>query len=122
MDDIKFPDEDEEQNEEDNEEMKSEELEENDIPVSEGVPVEEKSEPAGKVRITFGRFVKLVANHSFLDVVERNSEEEVIISTNLLSDLANAHDGQSERKLPIVFILGIVIGVAITYFLLTKGA
>jgi hypothetical protein len=121
MDDIKFPDEEVEgeEKEEESEEMKSEE---NDIPVPEEVPVEEKVEPAGKVKLTFGRFVKLVANHSFLDVVERNSEEEVIISTNLLSDLANAHDGQSERKLPIVFILGIVIGVAITYFLLTKGA
>lgn len=120
MDDIKFPDESEDEQEE---EQKDEEVKEegNDIPVPEGIPVDEKVEPAGKVKLTFGRFVKLVANHSFLDVVERNSEEEVIISTNLLSDLANAHDGQSERKLPIVFILGIAIGVAITYFLLTRG-
>ncbi len=79
-----------------------------------------EAEPASRVKITFGRFVKLVANHSFLDVVEKNADQEIIISTNLLTDLANAHDGQTERKLPVVFIFGIVIGVAITYFLLTK--
>lgn len=82
--------------------------------------VSAEGEPASKVKITFGRFVKLVANHSFLDIVEKNSDQEIIISTNLLTDLANAHDGQTERKLPIVFILGIVIGVAVTYFLLSK--
>jgi len=82
--------------------------------------VSSEGEPASKVKITFGRFVKLVANHSFLDIVEKNSDQEIIISTNLLTDLANAHDGQTERKLPIVFILGIVIGVAVTYFLLSK--
>ncbi|EKD63661.1 MAG: hypothetical protein ACD_51C00231G0004 [uncultured bacterium] len=121
MDDIKFPDEDDEDNEEGmRHEAEGTSEKENDIPASEEVCAEEKIEPAGKVKITFGRFVKLVANHSFLDVVERNSEEEVVISTNLLSDLANAHDGQTERKLPIVFILGITIGIAVTYFLLTK--
>ena len=81
---------------------------------------ESPDQPANRVAITFGRFVKLVANHSFLDVVERNSKEEVVISTNLLTDLANAHDRGTERKLPVVFLVGIVIGVAVTYFLLTK--
>ncbi len=117
MDDIKFPD------EEDLGTVETESSEEealnNDLPDLED-DISEQSEPASKVKITFGRFVKLVANHSFLDVVEKNSHEEVIISTNLLTDLANAHDGQTERKLPIVFILGIVIGVGITYLLLTR--
>jgi len=122
MDDIKIPDEELEDDEE--AEGETEDLEmEDDFPGLEEElenDVVSEDEPASRVKITFGRFVKLVANHSFLDVVERNADQEIIISTNLLTDLANAHDGQNERKLPIVFILGIVIGVALTYILLAR--
>ncbi len=123
MDDIKIPE----------EELEDDDVEEqpevDDLDMEDDLPgldeeleqdVVSEDEPASRVKITFGRFVKLVANHSFLDIVERNADQEIIISTNLLTDLANAHDGQNERKLPIVFILGIVIGVAVTYFLLAR--
>jgi len=122
MDDIKFPTEEQDDDlgeEEESEEMKNEDdadLDNLEDEVKQGVT----SEPASKVKITFGRFVSLVANHSFLDIVEKNSDEEVIISTNLLTDLANAHDGQTERKLPIVFVLGLIVGIGLTYLLLTK--
>ena len=55
------------------------------------------------VKITFDRFVTLVANHSFIEVVEKNKNEEVIISTNLLTDLANAR-GISPRKMGLSYL------------------
>ncbi|KKT18889.1 MAG: hypothetical protein UW03_C0028G0005 [Candidatus Peregrinibacteria bacterium GW2011_GWA2_43_8] len=119
MDDIKFPSENQDDNLSEDEVVDKEG--ESDLDnLEEEVKHGSSSEPASKVKITFGRFVSLVANHSFLDIVEKNSDEEVIISTNLLTDLANAHDGQTERKLPVVFVLGLIVGIGLTYLLLTK--
>lgn len=69
------------------------------------------------VKITFARFVQLVANHSFIDMVDKNADQPVIVSGNLLADLANAHDRTSERRLPMMFVGGLVIGIVITYLL-----
>ncbi len=109
MDDIFFPDENEAQEE--------------DLHFERGsIQKLEDGHPSGVnasdyVKITFGRFVTLVANHSFVDVVEDNKEEEVIISTNLLTDLANARRFSPNPK-PIVMILGgILLGVLFGYFL-----
>ncbi|MBU1019458.1 MAG: hypothetical protein ABII07_02250 [Patescibacteria group bacterium] len=120
MDDIKIPDEQEDEILDEEDVMhdlgSDEDSDLEDFMNEEAAP----NQPASRVAITFGRFVKLVANHSFLDVVERNQNEEVVISTNLLTDLANAHDRVTERKMPIVFLVGIVLGVAVTYILLTR--
>ncbi len=70
------------------------------------------------VKITFARFVQLVANHSFIDMVDKNAEQPVIVSGNLLADLANAHDRSGERRLPLMFVGGLVIGIAITYLII----
>lgn len=70
------------------------------------------------VTINFAKFVQLVANHSFLDIVEKNAEEEVTISGNLLADLANAHDRDKEKRMPIMFLAGLVLGVILTYIIL----
>lgn len=69
------------------------------------------------VKITFARFVQLVANHSFIDMVDKNADQPVIVSGNLLADLANAHDRTSERRLPLMFVGGLVIGIVLTYLL-----
>lgn len=120
MDDIKFPTEEQDDGLSEEEEVVKDDEESDFDSLEEEVKHGASSEPASRVKITFGRFVSLVANHSFLDVVEKNSGEEVIISTNLLTDLANAHDGQTERKMPIVFVLGLIVGIGLTYLLLTK--
>ena len=69
------------------------------------------------VKITFDRFVTLVANHSFIDVVERNKDEEVIMSTNLLTDLANARGLSPKTRGPLLLLAGIVLGIFIAYFI-----
>ena len=75
-------------------------------------------EDAGQmVKIHFAKFVQLVANHSFIDIVDRNAEEEVIVSGNLLTDLANAHDRSRERKMPLMFVAGLVLGIILTYII-----
>ena len=76
-------------------------------------------EAASKVRVSFDNFVNLVANHNYEEVVEKNRNEEVIVSSNLLADLANAHEQEEERRIPAIFIIGVVIGIVVTYILLT---
>lgn len=70
------------------------------------------------VKITFDRFVTLVANHSFIEVVEKNKDQEVIISTNLLTDLANARGISPKTRGPILFAIGLLIGAVVVKYLL----
>lgn len=76
-----------------------------------------REEASQMVKIHFAKFVQLVANHSFIDVVDKNAEEEIIVSGNLLTDLANAHDQARERRMPLMFLAGLVIGIILTYII-----
>ncbi len=69
------------------------------------------------VKISFGRFVTLVANHSFSEVVDENKDEEIIISTNLLMDLANARRFIPAARVPLMIVSGILIGILFGYFI-----
>jgi hypothetical protein len=60
-----------------------------------------------------------VANHNYEDVINKNLDEDVIVSSNLLADLANAHEQEEERRIPAIFIVGVVLGIVVTYILLT---
>lgn len=73
--------------------------------------------PSDYVKITFDRFVALVANHSFLDTVERNKNEEVILSTNLLTDLANARRYSPNTRTPLIVMGGIAVGILFGYLI-----
>lgn len=78
-----------------------------------------KSKSVGNtVTVNFAKFVQLVANHSFIDIVEKNAEEEVVISGNLLTDLANSHDRGKEKRMPIMFLAGLILGILLTYIIL----
>ncbi len=75
--------------------------------------------PASKVKVKFDKFITLVATHTYEDILKRNADEDVIISTNLLTDLANAHDeAHSDKKLPLLFAFGLIIGVIATWLIL----
>lgn len=90
-------------------------------------PVEEESDddlqlpdiedlvPKETIKVKFGKFVQLVANHDFAEVIDAHAEDEIIMSSNLLTDLAGANDKREERKIPLVFLVGIAIGVVLTY-------
>ena len=71
--------------------------------------------PSDYVKITFGRFVTLVANHSFFDVVENNKDEEVILTTNLLTDLANAKRFAPKARVPLMVLFGLAVGFLFGY-------
>jgi hypothetical protein len=82
--------------------------------------VKEEPTTSEKIKVKFSNFVQLVATHNYEDVVEKNQEEEIIVSSNLLTDLANAHEQEEERRIPAIFIIGVVIGIVITYILLKQ--
>lgn len=71
--------------------------------------------PKDTVRVKFVKFVNLVTSRDFKDVVLQNSNEEIVMSSNLLTELAGAQDRVEERKMPLVFLVGIAIGVVLTY-------
>lgn len=73
--------------------------------------------PKDTVRVKFGKFVHLVANHDFKEVIAANKDEDIIMSSNLLTELAGSHDSRGERRIPLVFLVGIAIGVVLTYIL-----
>ncbi|MFA6435690.1 MAG: hypothetical protein WCW30_00935, partial [Candidatus Gracilibacteria bacterium] len=76
------------------------------------------TEAGNHVSIQFSKFVQLVANHGYWDVVEKNADEKVILSGDLLTDLANAEDRSKEKRLPLIFMAGLLIGIVLTYIIL----
>lgn len=76
-----------------------------------------KQEPGEKVKIKFANFVNLVASHDFQKVINKHSDEDIVVSTNLLADLANAHEDKEEKKLPVIFAVGLIAGIILTYLL-----
>lgn len=75
-------------------------------------------EPGNRVKVTFEKFANLVATHAYEDIVSEHKNSEIIISTDLLADLANAHEDSGEKKIPLMFVLGAILGVVLTWFLI----
>jgi len=101
-------------------EFQIEHIDEDEAPASDfGTPVSEPervaSSPHDKVKIKFDKFVDLVATHAYEDIFERHADEDVIIGTDLLADLANAHEEKSDRKGAMIFVFGIALGIALAW-------
>jgi hypothetical protein len=79
-----------------------------------------EQEPKDTIRVKFGKFVQLVSNHDFAEVIETHADDEIVMSSNLLTDLAGASDKKEERKIPLVFLIGIAIGVVLTYIFFSQ--
>ncbi|MDD3862163.1 MAG: hypothetical protein PHP74_04750 [Candidatus Gracilibacteria bacterium] len=74
---------------------------------------------AEKVKVKFDKFATLVATRATPEMVEQCRDEDVIVSTNLLTDLANSGTPEdSGKKIPMIFLIGIVLGIGLTYILL----
>lgn len=73
---------------------------------------------AEKVRVKFDKFAALVASRATPELVEQCRDEDVIVSTNLLTDLANSGKPDDSKKIPMIFLIGIVLGIGLTYILL----
>jgi hypothetical protein len=89
--------------------------------VTQLTPVEAKTpEPTEKVKVKFEKFVQLVATHNFEDVMRDHAQDDIILSGNLLMDLASAHEEEPKegKKLPIIFVVGVIIGIVVTYLLI----
>jgi len=74
--------------------------------------------PRTKVKVKFDKFVNLVASHAYEEIFDKHIDDDIIISTDLLTDLANAHEEKSDRKMPMIFLVGIILGVGLTWLLL----
>lgn len=77
-------------------------------------------EPRDFVRVKFPKFVQLISSRDCSEVVNANGDEDIVMSSNLLTELAGTHDEKGEKKIPLVFLVGLAIGVVLTYFLIAK--
>lgn len=77
-------------------------------------------EPKEQVKVSFSKFVQLVNSHDCDNVIKNHPDDPVILSSDLLAELAGTHDEKEEKKVPLVFLVGLAIGVVITYILITK--
>jgi hypothetical protein len=65
----------------------------------------------GKIAVRFPKFVQLVATHEFERIMDEYGNEEVIITSDLLMDLANTPNEEPvESRFSWLFI-GLVMGV-----------
>ena len=71
-----------------------------------------------RVKVKFDKFVNLIATHAYEEIFDKYNDEDVIVSTDLLADLANAHEEKQIGKTPFLFLFGILLGIVATYFLM----
>ncbi len=76
--------------------------------------------PTELVKVKFAKFVQLVTARDCSAVIQAHEDTDIVMSSNLLTELAGAHDEHEERKIPLVFLVGLAIGVVLTYILITK--
>jgi hypothetical protein len=77
----------------------------------------------GQIAVKFPKFIQLIATHEFEEIMEKHNTEEVIISSDLLVDLAGSnafYEDNSDNRFSFIFIgliLGLVIGAIVFLFL-----
>lgn len=81
--------------------------------------VSQGSGASDRVKVKFDKFITLVATHTYENILRKNADEDVVISTNLLTDLANAHEEpKGDKKIVVIFAVGISIGIVLTWLIL----
>lgn len=76
-------------------------------------PIEER-EPGELVKVRFDKFVQLVATHNFEEVLKNHAEEDIVMNSNLLMDLASAHEDTDDSKKQSMMIgVGVLIGLGV---------
>jgi len=77
----------------------------------------------GRILVKFPKFVQLIASHDFAYLMEQYSKEDIVISSDLLVDLAAVpYDDPQDGKLAWVFLGGILVFMilAIVYLVFLK--
>ncbi|MBI2634230.1 hypothetical protein HYW82_00995 [Candidatus Peregrinibacteria bacterium] len=91
-------------------------------PPVESMPVNEvesaATKPYDKVKVKFDKFVHLVVTHAYEEVFEKHRGQDVVISTDLLTDLANARGEKTDKKSPLLFVFGVLLGVGVAWLIL----
>jgi hypothetical protein len=84
------------------------------------VSMEDESKITDRVSISFKNFIDLLASHSYGKIVENDeyANSKMTVSSDLLSVLANAHETRNEKKLPLIFSIGLIVGVIIAYLVI----
>jgi len=79
---------------------------------------EDESTISDRVMISFKSFMDLVASHSYNKVIDDLGDSKVTVESELLTALANAHETKSEKRVPLIFSIGLIAGVIIAYLII----
>lgn len=74
--------------------------------------------PNNKVKVKFDKFVNLIASRANDSVFDAHMDEDIIVSTDLLTDLASAQEEKKGNKMPVIFLFGILLGIGLAWILL----
>jgi len=82
-----------------------------------------KARADGRISVKFPKFVQLIASHDFAYLMDQYAKEDIVISSDLLVDLAaTPYDEPQDNKAAWVFLGSVitVVAVAIVYVLFLK--
>ena len=73
---------------------------------------------SGKIAISFEKFVQLLTAHDFETTMHGHKKKDIIIDIDLLADLATPQaDEEPQRRLPMMFALGLLVGGVVVFIL-----
>lgn len=99
----------------------TEEEEDVDPSVEEPAAAVQEQEPKETVKVNFRKFVQLIASHDLEETLKNNENETVVLSSNLLTELAGAHDeGKEGKRTPIILLVGLAMGFVLAYILFSS--
>jgi len=77
-------------------------------------------EPGEKVKVKLGKFLDMITRAENDDFFQEHENQEIILNTEFLADLASMGDGKKDKKWFLIFIGGIILGLVVAYFLFKK--
>lgn len=84
-------------------------------------PIPTKLTPTQEIEVSFKIFSELISHPNSKKVIEENSDDTITLNANLLAQLASANEPNiNDYKAKIIFCIGLTIGVAFTWILLTQ--
>lgn len=75
------------------------------------------SRASNKVKVKFDKFVNLIMTHDCGEILDRHVDEEIVMTTDLLADLANCPEERTEKKGSAIFVGGIVLGLIVSWLI-----
>ncbi len=99
--------------------IQREETQQDDEPLYAQEADESDLETGYHVKIPLSTFSRLLLSRNSKGILKERGSEEVVLSADLLADIASYEEGIDVAKWVMVFVFGLIFGTGITYLLIT---